>query len=207
MDTLREINVSKDWKLAVYRDEQAIANDRPIDWPGTAIESFVICAVASVDKSFYEVNSDEAREIAEEASDKYWDDVHRRHTNFSDERPAIIAALDKHYDEKGWSHEVVELSDDDVMLYVAMDSDRYCTARDFCQNELKMWDEGNCAYVELLHRHEWHDSDGNSMDTWDEVDSIGSVYVNDIMDEPDVLNAVSGDFQLDSKMDGPAYAE
>lgn len=207
MDALNEINVSNDWKLAVYRDEQAIANDRPIDWPGTAIESFVICAVASVDKSFYEVNSDEAREIAEEASDKYWDDVHRRHTNLSDERPAIIAALDKHYDEKGWSHEVIDLSDNDVMLYVAMDASRYCTAKDFCQNELKMWDEGNCAYVELLHRHEWHDSDGNSMDTWDEVDSIGSVYINDIMDEHEVFNAVSEDFQLDSKTNGLAFAE
>lgn len=205
MDALNEINVSKDWKLAVYRDEQAIDNDRPIDWPGTAIESFVIYAVASVDCSFYEVNSDEAREIAEEASDKYWDDVERRHTNFADERPVIIAALDKHYDEKGWSHEVVELND--VMLYVAMDASRYCTAKDFCQNELKMWDEGNCAYVELLHRHEWHDSDGNSMDTWDEVDSIGSVYINDIMDEPEVFNAVSEDFQLESKMDGLASAE
>lgn len=207
MDALNEINVSKDWKLAVYRDEQAIANDRPIDWPGTAIESFVIDAIPSVDKSFYEVNSDEAREIAEEASEKYWDDVHRRHTNFADERPVIIAALDKHYDKKGWSHEVVDISDGDVMLYVAMDADRYCTAKDFCQNELKMWGDGNCAYVELLHRHEWHDSDGNSMDTWDGVDSIGSVYVNDIMDESEVLNAVREDFQLDSKMDDLASAE
>lgn len=170
------IDISPTLRLRIMPDLVALSSCDPLDWPGDAIETLVLDAPCLTCADFYERNPDAPRRIVQ--------GLERAGSIRSDTFPGtgdhVIHALDRHYDRAGWTHTVASYrgpcQGDWLDLYIAMDAARYCDAARFAECHLQEWWDQDIHAAILLRRHDWHDDQGNTMHTWDEVASLGEIY-------------------------------
>lgn len=165
--------INDDYRVVVDTDDYA---DNPLSWAGSSVECYPLGASRLLDTDSFTVNAHDIEDILWYA---------RMYGGVAD-NDDLVAALDKHYDRKGWSHCVYSLvgpCGDWVDLYIAMDQAAYCDASAFASSELQMYWDREVYTFELQKRHAWRDDAGDTMYTWDTVDTIGGVYCSDLDSE------------------------
>lgn len=113
-------------------------------------------------------NADEYDEVKDDSN---WDTYHGTLTSGHDFTDVDVAVRKGSY---GTANDAKAVFDDAIPYY-----------------------EGYILVVTLLRRHDWKDEDGDTMTTWDTVESMGDVVLNDIYDEDELVKFAREEFVMD----------
>lgn len=193
-DIIDTIMVDDDTRILVSYDDMP---DNPLEWGVSSIEAMPLSISSRLDDSEYSMNNEDMLTIVD-GVDMVGGDI-----------DDLVKALDKHYDRRGWSHYVAHYAGpsqgDWVDMYIATDSNEYCEAESFANDEFEKYWDGEVYTLVLERRHTWHDDKGETLYTWDMVDNLSGVYGDSTED----IKAAAADYffgvSFDTVKDGHAW--
>lgn len=87
------------------------------------------------------------------------------------------------------SNQLQEQTDHIAELLVAAYEDRLYTDEDDAINDWERWYNGDYYTLLLQRRHVWHDTAGDTLETWDDVDALNGVTLDDAYNADEVTAA------------------